>query len=63
MDINYHLAPAGGPAATAAPGKAAEEKKPEKKEEEADVDMGGLFGDEYWEILTIFPYILLSNFN
>jgi large subunit ribosomal protein LP2 len=38
---------AGAPAAGA---KAAESKKEEKKEEkepEADVDMGGLFGDEY----------------
>ena len=30
----------------AAPAKAAEVKE-EKKEEEADVDMGGLFGDDY----------------
>lgn len=30
----------------AAPAKA--EKVEEKKEEEADVDMGGLFGEEYW---------------
>lgn len=34
-------APAGG---ASAPAQAAKE---EKKEEEADVDMGGLFGDEY----------------
>lgn len=34
-------APAGG-----APKAAKEEEKP--KEEEADVDMGGLFGDDYW---------------
>lgn len=48
-------APSGGvavassaPAASAAPAKAAEAKKEEKKEEpEADVDMGGLFGDDY----------------
>lgn len=37
-------APAGG--AAGAPAKAAEAKE-EKKEEEADVDMGGLFGDDY----------------
>lgn len=36
-------APAGG---AGAPAKAAEVKE-EKKEEEADVDMGGLFGDDY----------------
>lgn len=36
-------APAGG--ASAAPAQA--EKVEEKKEEEADVDMGGLFGDDY----------------
>ncbi len=35
-------APAGG----AAPAKAAEKEKP-KEEEEANVDMGGLFGDDY----------------
>jgi len=29
-------------------GKAEEAPKEEVKEEEADVDMGGLFGDEYW---------------
>ena len=43
-------APAGGaPVAAAAPaGGAAAAKKEEKpKEEEADVDMGGLFGDDY----------------
>jgi large subunit ribosomal protein LP2 len=35
-------------AATAAPVKAAAAKEEEKpKEEEADVDMGGLFGDDY----------------
>jgi large subunit ribosomal protein LP1 len=33
-------------AATAAPVAAAAEKKEEKKEEAADVDMGGLFGDD-----------------
>lgn len=37
-------APAGG--AAAAGGKAAEAEKP-KEEEAADVDMGGLFGDDY----------------
>ena len=37
-------APAGG-AAGKAPAAAKEEEKP--KEEEADVDMGGLFGDDY----------------
>ena len=35
---------AGGAPAAGAPAKADE---PEKKEEEADVDMGGLFGDDY----------------
>ena len=35
-------APAGAPAASAEPAKVVEEKK----EEEANVDMGGLFGDE-----------------
>jgi len=42
-----HAAPVGGAPA----GAKVEEKKEEKpKEEEADVDMGGLFGDDYWEI-------------
>ena len=46
-------------AATAAPAKesAAAAKKEEKeapKEEEADVDMGGLFGDDYWAALLMF---------
>lgn len=41
----HYAAPAGGaPAGGAKPAK--EEEKP--KEEEADVDMGGLFGDDYW---------------
>lgn len=38
-----HAAPA---KAAGAPAKV--EKVEEKKEEEADVDMGGLFGDDYW---------------
>jgi large subunit ribosomal protein LP2 len=39
-------APAAGAQASAAPAEAAKvEEKP--KEEEADVDMGGLFGDDY----------------
>jgi len=38
-------APAGG--AEAAPAKAAAKVEEKPKEEEADVDMGGLFGDEY----------------
>ena len=55
-DGSKHLASISAPAAAgpvaatqAAPaGKAAaKEEKPEKKEEEADVDMGGLFGEEY----------------
>ena len=33
---------------TAASAPAQAEKVEEKKEEEADVDMGGLFGDDYW---------------
>ena len=44
------VAVAAGPVAAAAPadaGKAAPAKEEKKKEEEADVDMGGLFGDEY----------------
>ena len=41
-------APAGGAPAQAAAGAPAAAKKEEKpKEEEADVDMGGLFGDDY----------------
>lgn len=39
-------APAGG-AAAAAPAKAAPKVEEKPKEEEADVDMGGLFGDDY----------------
>ncbi len=44
-------------AAPAAAGKAAVAAAPAKKEEapkeeEADVDMGGLFGDDYWAIYT-----------
>ena len=37
-------------ASSAPAGKAAAkvEVQEEKKEEEADVDMGGMFGDEYW---------------
>ena len=34
-------------AASAAPAKAAPKVEEKPKEEEADVDMGGLFGDEY----------------
>lgn len=41
VHVVAHAAPAGGAPAQAAP------VKEEKKEEEADVDMGGLFGDEY----------------
>ena len=45
------VAAAGAPVAAAgqaaAPAGAAPAKKEEKKEEEADVDMGGLFGDDY----------------
>ena len=41
-------APVGAPVAAAAGAPAAAAKKEEKpKEEEADVDMGGLFGDDY----------------
>jgi 60s Acidic ribosomal protein len=40
-----HVAPTAGASTTAAPAKV--EKVEEKKEEEADVDMGGLFGDDY----------------
>ena len=41
-------APAGGAPAQAAGNAPAAAKKEEKpKEEEADVDMGGLFGDDY----------------
>lgn len=35
------------PAGSAAPAKAAAASEPEKVEEAADVDMGGLFGDDY----------------
>ena len=35
-------------AAHAAPAKAAAKEEEKPKEEEADVDMGGLFGDDYW---------------
>ena len=42
------LPSAGAGGAPAAPTKAAEAKKEEVvEEEEADVDMGGLFGDDY----------------
>jgi large subunit ribosomal protein LP2 len=40
-------APAGGASAGAATTTAAAPAKEEKVEEEADVDMGGLFGDDY----------------
>lgn len=43
MGTVVQAAPAGAPAA----GKAAPVKEEKPKEEEADVDMGGLFGDEY----------------
>jgi large subunit ribosomal protein LP0 len=39
-----HAAPA---QSSAAPAKAAEKVEEKPKEEEADVDMGGLFGDDY----------------
>ena len=39
-------APAAAGAPAGAPAKAAEKEKP-KEEEAADVDMGGLFGDDY----------------
>lgn len=39
------VAPAGAP--TAAPAQAAAKVEEKPKEEEADVDMGGLFGDDY----------------
>ena len=41
------VASSAAPAKGAAPAEAAKEVKEEKKEEEADVDMGGLFGDDY----------------
>lgn len=45
---NAVAAPAGAPATSAPAGQPAKAKEPEPvKEEEADVDMGGLFGDEY----------------
>ena len=40
-----HVAPAGGAPAGGAKAAPKEEEKP--KEEDADVDMGGLFGDDY----------------
>jgi large subunit ribosomal protein LP2 len=40
-------APAGAPAQAAAGAPAAAKKEEKPKEEEADVDMGGLFGDDY----------------
>ena len=40
-----HVAPTAAAAGSSAPAKV--EKVEEKKEEEADVDMGGLFGDDY----------------
>jgi len=43
-------APAAGKAAPVAAAPAKKEEAP--KEEEADVDMGGLFGDDYWAIYT-----------
>ena len=43
-------AAAGKAAPTAAAAPAKKEEAP--KEEEADVDMGGLFGDDYWAIYT-----------
>lgn len=54
-------------AATGATTAAAPAKKEEKKEEEAaDVDMGGLFGDDYWKIkvtayFTAACWVLLSQ--
>ena len=45
---NIGSAPAAGPAAAAAPAGPAKVVKEEKPvEEEANVDMGGLFGDDY----------------
>ena len=44
-----YAAPAGGAPAGGAKQEKAEEKP---KEEEADVDMGGLFGDDYWAWLV-----------
>lgn len=41
-------AAAAGPAAAAAPAKPAEKEKVKEEEAAADVDMGGLFGDDYW---------------
>ena len=46
-----HAAPTAGAAASSAPAKV--EKVEEVKEEEADVDMGGLFGDDYWELVSL----------
>ena len=40
-------APAGAPAKAPAGAPAAAKKEEKPKEEEADVDMGGLFGDDY----------------
>ncbi len=44
---SVQAAPAAG-GASAAPAKAAAKVEEKPKEEEADVDMGGLFGDDYW---------------
>lgn len=41
------VAAAGAPAAGAKVAESKKEEKKEEKEPEADVDMGGLFGDEY----------------
>ena len=43
-------APVAASAGPAAPAKAAAKVEEKPKEEEADVDMGGLFGDDYWAI-------------
>ena len=56
------VAPAAGAGGAAKGGKAAAavEEKP-KEEEAADVDMGGLFGDEeYWVFLTE-NHLIVSN--
>ena len=45
---SVQAAPVAAASNNAAPAKAAPKVEEKPKEEEADVDMGGLFGDDYW---------------
>ena len=56
-------APAGAPAQAAAGAPAAAKKEEKPKEEEADVDMGGLFGDDYWRVPVPLLIILSQGWH